>query len=245
MILKKYVSYLFVIGMIVILYEWISIRINNELVVPRLKLVLEYLKNESLSFFLKQIIETLKNTVFGYILSIVIALVLAITANFKNFNYFINPVVSVLRTIPTISIIIIMILWFRSGEFYNVIGCLVVFPIIYEVFYFSIKNINHKLLEVCQVYQFSWWKKVKYLYFYHMVEQFLMSLKQTFGLAFKVMVMAEVIAQVRYGIGAQLQITRINHQVEGLIAWTLILIILVLVIEKGLTLISKLVIKWK
>ena len=54
------------------------------------------------------------------------------------------------------------------------------------------------------------------------------------GLAFKVGVMAEILGQVNNGIGKKLQWSYLNIDMIGVFAWTLWLILLLLVLEKGI-----------
>jgi NitT/TauT family transport system permease protein len=218
---------------------------NNPLILPDLKRLWQYFRLLGMKEVWLAISKTGVRTIVGYSLSIIIALLLAIIAQIKSFGKVIMPSISFFRSIPTISVMVIILLWFQQHQAMFIIGFLIVFPILFEVFYQGIQHVDPHLLEVATVYRFSWIKKIKMIYYYQMIEDFFMSVKQTLGLAFKVMVMAEVIGQARVGIGAKINHARINLEMEGIMIWTIILIVMVLLLEFILTKLVNKLLKWR
>jgi NitT/TauT family transport system permease protein len=207
--------------------------------------MVDYFKTLKFKTIFDHAIVTICRTLLSYLISVGFALAIAIAANYKKADHYINPVISILKTIPTISIMIIALIWLGRNESVLLISFLVVFPILYEMFYHHIKHIDKNLLEVCVVYQFSYTMRVKYLYFYNVLESFFISLKQTFGLSFKIMVMSEVIGQTSKGIGMKIYNEKVNLNMAGVFAWTIILVIIVLLIDFLIEKCSKRVLKWR
>lgn len=243
--LKRSYLYLLSIIVLIIIYTIASNIVDNVILLPKLNYIYSYIRSLKFSELFKHTSSTLLKTIFSFTLSLVFALILAIIASIRNFNTFIKPYISILRTIPTISIILIALIWLGNEKAIYLIPFLVIFPILYETIYFQIKNVDQNLKQVCEVYDFTLSNKIKYLYFYSLLEGLIMSIKQTFGLCFKIIVMAEVIAQSEVGIGAKIQNEKINLEMAGVFAWTIILIITMLLIDLLLDYITKRIIKWK
>jgi NitT/TauT family transport system permease protein len=243
--MKKIIIYSITIVCLLLIYEWMSLRVENPLIVPGLSRIYNYTKEISGMIVFKNIGFTFIRTIYGFFLSITLALVLAILSQNEKLRVIINPLISIFRSLPTISIIIILLIWFKSQDAMILIGLLIVFPLLYEGFRHSFQSIDSKLREVSIIYHFSFLQKIKYLYFFHTIEYFLVNLKQTFGLAFKIMLMSEVIGQARIGIGAKINLARMNIEMEGVILWTVILLVLVLIVEAIIANLSRIILKWK
>lgn len=237
--------FVFAIVFIILSYFLLSNYINKEIVLPKINSIIGYLKSQSFDEIWTNTKSTIIKAIVGYLVSMLIALFLAVISNYKHLGNFIKPFISIIKTVPTISIIIIALIWLGKEKSIFLIAYLVIFPILYEMFYYNIKNVDKKLLEVCKVYQFSFMKKIKYLYFYSILESFFLSLKQTFGLCFKVIVMAEVIGQVNLGIGAQIQNEKVNLEMAGVFTWTILLIVIVIIMDYLIEYGAKKVLKWK
>ncbi len=242
---KKIIYYLLSLLSIIILYHMLSITVNNEMILPKLSLIVNYIIKIKSGVFLTYSLKTISKTIVCFVFSLLVSLILAVIAYNKGLSRIINPYMSILKTIPTISIILMAIIWLGNEKAIYLIPVLVIIPLLYESFIHHLKNIDPKLVEVCVIYKFNLMKKIRYLYFYHLLEGFILSLKQTIGLCFKIIVMAEVIGQAQIGIGAIMQNEKVNLNMSGVFAWTVILIIYVLIIDLIIDVTAKKVIKWK
>lgn len=243
--MKKSFKFVIVLVILLTIYQLLAIKMNNQLIFPHLSSIWTYIRGLDFAAVSQTIGKTFFRTVISFLFAVIVSLLLAVIAQNKYLNGFVSQTVSILRTMPTIAIIILILIWFKSQVATFIISFLVVFPLLYEGFVFGLAHVDQKLLEVSRVYRFTTWQNIKYIYFYQMIEQFLLQVKQSFGLAFKIMVMAEVIGQVHQGIGAEINRARMNIEMEGIIVWTAILIILVLLLEWILEMSSKKLLKWK
>ncbi|QVK18723.1 ABC transporter permease subunit [Mycoplasmatota bacterium] len=233
------------IVILTVVYVILSEKVDNEMILPKLGLIFNYFKNLDFTVFVTHTGATVLKVVISYLLSLTLALLLAIIAYYRKFFRMINPYISILKTLPTISIILIALIWLGNEKSIYLIANLVILPILYETFFYHLKNIDPKLVDVSKIYQFNFRKKLRFLYYYPLLEGLMVSLKQTFGLCFKVIVMAEVIGQSQSGIGAQIQNEKVNLEMVGVFSWTIILIIFVLMIDFALDYIAKKIIRWK
>ena len=74
-------------------------------------------------------------------------------------------------------------------------------------------------------------KVIKSVYLPMVFPYLLTSLIQSFGLGLKVMVMAEYISQPKYSIGSELVIYKNETMMEYVYAWSIILILVVIIVE--------------
>ena len=243
--IKRKILFILAMFFIIFGYYLLSEIKNNQLIYPKIPTIIDYFRSLSFATIVTHVSATVYKTIYGYLLALISSIILAIATKHFKLDKFIMPFISILKTVPTISVIIIAYIWFGRERSVYFVLFLVIFPILYETFYHHLKYVNQSLLEVCQVYQFSLIKKIRYFYFYHLLEGFLLSFKQTFGLCFKIMVMAEVIGQVRVGIGAQIVNENINFVMEGIFAWTIILVTIVVCIDYSIDGLKKVVLKWK
>lgn len=227
-------SDLFIITLFVLLLIWfvLSFIVNKEILIPTPQQVCDYLLNISPLFVLKNIFFTLSRAIFSYLIALIFAFVLSLLSLNKHLKEIISTINSFLRTIPTISVIILALIWLGRNNAPYLIGFLVIFPILYDAVVNGLYGVDNKLLELANVYKFTRKTKIIKIYLPSIMENLLLSFKQTLGLNLKVMVMSEVLSQSRFGVGSRILIEKINLNTSGVFAWTIILIIIVLVIDK-------------
>ena len=94
------------------------------------------------------ILETIKRLFLAFLISFGISLVLGIIGGiFKGFRHFFNPFVIVLRTIPTATVAIILIVLLKPDNGLYIIDFLMMFPILYEAVASGVKNIDKNILD--------------------------------------------------------------------------------------------------
>lgn len=175
-------------------------------------------------------------TLLRLALAMAIALILGgglgILAGFKsNFSTFFQPIVSILRTVPVISIIVILLILFGFGLTPYLITFLMIFPLIYQAFHDGIRNIDSELIDVYKLEDNRKLTGLRYCYLPLMINEIETVLLQSAGLGIKVLVMAEYLSQTRNSIGNALYLARVNLAYNDVFAWTIILILLAIGFE--------------
>jgi NitT/TauT family transport system permease protein len=82
------------------------------------------------------------------------------------------------------------------------------------------------------VYGFSKWKKLTSLYIPTVAPYFLAACKSTLGLAWKAGISAEILCTPKRAIGTELYLAKTYLETADLFAWTLVIILLSIAIEK-------------
>ncbi|MDY0294398.1 MAG: ABC transporter permease subunit [Acholeplasmataceae bacterium] len=146
-------------------------------------------------------------------------------------SWIMHPYVTILRTIPVISIVVILLIVLGFSITPYVITFFMVFPIIYQAAEQGIKNIDQSYIDVYKLEAQDIKLSFRYLYYPLMRPYLLLSFLQSFGLGLKVLVMAEYLAQTKNSIGDALYMAKTNLDYASVFAWTIILILLSLCLE--------------
>ncbi|HHU21576.1 MAG TPA: ABC transporter permease subunit [Acholeplasma sp.] len=238
---RKYLYYS--LGILFVILVWFigSIIVNSEIVLPKISLVLKtigelFTKGETYLIILRTFLDILLVT----FLTLILALIFAILAlKFEGFKYFFSPIVTLLKSIPVVAVIILFLLMVGQTFTPYIITFLVIFPILYEGIYSSIDSIDKYIVDDVKTISNLNYLVVKDIYYPLSIPKILVSLLQSFGLGFKVIVMAQMIAQTKGTIGYQIGIQNTYLETKGVFAWTIILIVLVLIIDSVLHLVLK------
>lgn len=153
---------------------------------------------------------------------------------------FLHPPVSIIRATPVASFTILALVWIPSKWLPVFISFLMVLPMIYENVYQGIQNTDPLLLEMGKVYQLSLWKKLRFLYFPAVLPFFSSACVNGLGFAWKSGIAAEVLGLPKLAIGRQIHDAKIYIEIPELFAWTAVVILLSMVLERLLLSLMKL-----
>ncbi len=175
--------------------------------------------------FWRHVGATFSRGLFAFCLSFGIALVLGIVAGkFQAVEALLRPVVVCLRSTPSMSFILLALLWFRGAEVSLFVITLVVLPLLIQNVIEGIRSIDPELLEMVALYRVK--KSRLFLKFYlPSILPFLAAgVSNGLGLTWKVSIAAEVLAYPAWGIGTQMDTARVYLQTEKVFAWTVAVI---------------------
>ena len=162
-------------------------------------------------------------------------LLAALTAFFPLVGDFFRPSMTVVKTTPVASFIILLLIFAGAAKTPTLVTILIVLPIVWSNLDEGLQRIDSKLKEVAKVYRFPFFKRLKILILPSIMPYFSASLKSALGLAWKAGVAAEIIAMPKGTIGTQIGNAKLYLESTDLFAWTLTVILLSFVIEFALT----------
>ena len=232
--------------LIVIVYAIISKVVNVELIAPSLGSVFkEFFAILGKAYFYKAVGGTLLRAFISYILSFVLALALAVLTKFyAPLRKAFSPIVALVRVLPTMSLILLALIWFNSFQSTVLVAFFVIFPMLYTGFCDAIESVDKDLIEMARVYSVDKRRLVTKLYIPQTLPSVFTSIKSSIGLNLKLVISAEVLAQTVDSMGVYMQLAKINLDTAVLLAWTIVAILLGGLIEGIVTLIEKKVVKW-
>lgn len=232
------------LGVIIIFIAWFvfSLIINNSLVLPSIKDVAVSLKHILITGNTYIILfKTFLKLFLVIILSLIVSLSLALlSSKAKGFESFLKPIMVLIKTITIVAIILFLLISFGRNYSPYIMTALVVIPIMYEGLLTSINSINKELIDDVKTLSNTNWLVLKNFYIPLILNFVLMTFIQSFGMGLKVMIMGEFIAQPNGTIGYILQLERSSLNNSAILAWSIILIIIVLLIELLVLKISRL-----
>lgn len=215
------------VSILIIIWKGISLAANSEQLIPSpektLFAVIEVVGRPS---FWPSLLTTIGRGLLGFVISLILALALGIPAGLNPvFRLFINPLLITFRSTPVISIILLAIIWLGNEMVPVFIAVLTMFPIICVNIISGIKNVDKDLVEMGKTYRISKQRITREIYL-PSISPFLTSgVSNALGFGWRAIIIGEVLAQPGFGIGTQMGNAQIFLQVNELIAWTLIAIL--------------------
>ena len=169
----------------------------------------------------------------GFISGTIIGVLFAILANRYNLvRILLEPLFQSIKTVPVVSFIIILLFFIKNFYLPIIISTLIVLRITYFNVLNALINIDKKFLTIAHLYNFSYGKKLKYIFIPTVRKSLWGTFKSTAGLAWKSALAAEVIAIPKYGMGKEILQGKLYLETEKVFAYTFVAIILSLLMEK-------------
>lgn len=166
-------------------------------------------------------------------ISLALALILAfLSYRYQLFETFIHPYIVLLKTIPLVSVIIILFVLVHFTLSTYIITFLMIFPILYQAVLTGLKSIDASYIDVYKLEKGTFISSIQYLYFPMTKPFILLGFLQSLGLGLKVIVMSEFITQYPNGIGRMIYNARVNLRYDQLFSITIVLILITFIIEK-------------
>ena len=183
---------------------------------------------------------TLIRIAAGFLTALAIGSILAIAAGrFHIAEVILWPFMTTIKSVPVASFIILCLIWLNSGNLSIFIGFLMVLPIVYTNMLQGIKSTDAKLLEMAELYNVSWLKKLKYIYLPQLKPYIMSACSVSIGLAWKAGTAAEVIGIPEGSIGEMLYEAKVYFSSGDLMAWTVIIVAASIAFEKLFLLLLK------
>ncbi|MBO4979819.1 MAG: ABC transporter permease subunit [Clostridia bacterium] len=231
-------------GTLLVLAFWLAlwwlgaIRMGRELLLPSPLTVLERLLELALTAdFWLIVLRSILRVVCGILLALISGVLLALlTSNIPFLRRLFYPLLSVIKATPVASFVILALLWLGSSALPVFISMLIVLPVVWAAVSDGIDAFDKDLTEVCRVFSFPFGKRLRLLYLPTVTPYFLSACKTSIGMAWKAGVAAEILAVSPVSIGKQLYEAKIYLETPDLFAWTLVVVLLSLIIEKLVTL---------
>lgn len=169
----------------------------------------------------------------GFLLSFAGGFLLAVLCyRFKLLRDFLEPVMTMLKTVPMVSFVIMLLIWVGNQALTIYLSFLIVLPLIYTNTLAGFLNVDPEMLEMAETFRLSRWKKFLYIYRPAFMPFLISSCRVALGLSWKSGIMAEVLATPKPSIGREMYAAKSYLQTANLLAWTVVVIVLSMLFEK-------------
>lgn len=237
-----------IIAIVIILGLWAILGRNyDDIIIPSIYSTLKALKEIfSQGDFILIIASSLRRFIIAFLITLTASLIMAILSRISNFIYnFMIPVVSLLKSVPTMGIVIIALIWLSNDKAPILIGFIVVFPILYEGFIGALRDINKNILNMAHVYKVSTKNMIRKIYMPSMLNGIMPLVPSAMGLLLKVIIAGEVLGQPTYSIGGSMNLEKVYLNTPGVFAWIIIVVIITSLFEAITKIIMKRTLQWK
>jgi len=180
------------------------------------------------------------NVILGYIYGALIGAFLAIVSHFISFvGILVSPVLTVMRATPVASFIMLLWVFVNKEAVPSLIVILIVLPIVYGNLSTGLASVDKKHLELARAFDFSFLRKMKYIYMPQTMPYVRSALSTSLGLAWKAGIAAEVLCDPLNSIGHGIFSSKRDILTADLFAWTLVVVLLCFVFEFALARVFK------
>ena len=173
----------------------------------------------------------------GYLAGVCLGFLLAaLTARVKLLHLLFSPLLTVVRATPVASFILLLWVFLARESVPAVSVALIVTPIIWGNCETGFLSTDRHLVEVAQVYGFSFFKKARYLYLPAAAPYFKTAALTCLGMAWKAGVAAEVLCTPEGTVGRMIWLSKRDIETAEVLSWTLAVILACFILEKLLKL---------
>ncbi|MGI6782085.1 MAG: ABC transporter permease [Acholeplasmataceae bacterium] len=222
-------------GILFIFIFWIILSniIKEEIVLPTVsttfKTLIDLLKNKNTYFVL---LNTIGGLILVVIISFFISLILSlISYKFPGFKNFVQPLLSLFKILPVPAVIIFFLVQFSQTITPYLLTTMIVIPIIYEGLYSSFISIDDDITDEVRTISSTNLKVIFYIYLPLTRVGIITSLLQSIGIGLKVKVMTEFVSNAPNTIGYQLNFAKSWLLMDQVFAWTIILVVVVILLD--------------
>ena len=151
-----------------------------------------------------------------------------------------SPVISVLRSAPTMAFILLAMIWIDYNKIPVSVGLLIAFPVLYSAFYAAITGVDSDLLQMAKVYGVSRFNTVRFIYVPSIMPAVFEGSRSTISLTAKTVIAAEILCAVKDSLGQGMQRANLTFQIAELMSWVISAIVLSFVLEGAVLVLHKL-----
>ena len=215
-------------------WQFAAWQVNSPLFLPTpLAVVLRLGALIQTASFWQMAATSLCRVVLGMLWGTVLGVVLAALACLSRWlDAILSPAIRVIRATPVASFILLVFLWTDRDQVPVIISALMVLPVVWGNVVRGIRECDPKLLEFARAYRFSRMKTARLILLPAVRPYFLSAVTTSMGLAWKSSVAAEALVLPKLAIGTQIYNTKFYFETADLFAWTVVVILLSLTLEK-------------
>ena len=232
---------LFTVAVIVILWSVAAIAVDSEYILPTVAdtfaALFELFKSAD---FYRAFFGTLLRSVIAFLIAYFFAFISAyLSYKSDKAKRALAPLIIIVRTLPTIAVVLLLVLWTNSRVAPVVVTFLVVFPTLYNNLYAALSGIDKGLNEMCKVFGVKNSDRIKKVVFPQVAPEFISAAGAGLTLNLKLMVAAEVLAQTARSMGYLLNTSKIYFEISTMLALVLVTVVAGLIIEGAFSLLVK------
>lgn len=182
---------------------------------------------------------TLLRTLWAFALSLLLGVGLAVPACvFRGVRAFFAPIISVLRTVPTLAIILVLLIWTNPRVAPVVVAVLVLMPAFYAAALAAFDEVDKGYGDLARVFGVSRKRRVFKMYLPLAAPPVLGQAGGILSMGLKITVSAEVLSSTYRSLGGMMQEAKIFVDMPTLLALTVLTVALGFLLEGACALVN-------
>lgn len=232
--MKKAARAAFVALIWLAIWEGLALAVGREVLLPAPTAVVRALwRLAGTGSFWRSVLGSLLRILSGFAAGVAGGCLLAaLTARFRFCRTLFSPALSVVKATPVASFILLALVWLRAGAVPVFATFLIVLPLVWANVQAGIDATDAKLLEMARAYGMPWHRVALHVYAPSVRPYFRAATTTGMGMAWKAGIAAEVICTPMLAVGSGLYDAKISLDTAGLFAWTAVVILLSVALEK-------------
>ncbi len=190
---------------------------------------------------------TLRRVLYAFVLTVVVGTVLGVAMGLSDFweDAFIDYV-SISLALPSLFAAVFAAMWFGVSDVTPMVaGALIAFPYISQNVYEATENIDQRLFEMSASFDVPRRRVLRRVVFSSILPEWFGGVRYSFAISWKITTLAELVA-AEEGIGYIIGIQMRSLSMVGILSWTILFTVVMLVVEYGVfQQIEKRVFKWR
>lgn len=223
------------LGVLAILAFWAITQavIDNSMVIPKISEVAQALRTLLVTRNTYGVlIKTVSRLLITLAVNMILTLILAyLSYKFVAIENLLKPLFALLRSVPVVTLIIILLYVAGNNLSPYFISSLVILPLMYEGILSGFFAIDNSIKDEIKLQSDINFRIINTVFVPITLPYITAAFVQSFGLGLKVMIMAEFLTQPKGTIGYELLQEKLYMNMSNIFAWTVILITFVLCVE--------------
>ncbi|MEG0366267.1 MAG: ABC transporter permease subunit [Coprobacillus sp.] len=218
---------------LILIWQLIAVWVNKTVILPYpIDVFIKMLSMLTDIEFYQTLFVSLSHVIIVVCISALLAYFIAYMGYQKPIvDEYVSPLLSIIQAVPNISYIMLLLLWTSSLYVVYIVLFLVIFPLLYNNFIQGFKSIDNDLRDVIELYHPTRFEKFAHVYLPLIKPSFLSAMKSSLNLGVKVVVMAEILSGLPYGVGRAMNYAKGSFDMVSIFAWTIWLVLMILVVD--------------
>ena len=182
--------------------------------------------------FYSALVGTLIRSAIGYAVSVALAFVLFyLSSTFKTVAGLIKPIVSVLRTLPTMAVSLVLAIWAGANAAPVILGVLVIAPTVYSALVARTATVSRELIEIAKLCGAGRTKTFLFVTVPNAAAALPESLSSALSFNIKIVIAAEILMQTAKSLGMLMAQAQTYYMTATLIALVAAAVIISVMLE--------------
>ena len=192
------------------------------------------------------VLGTLKKLVMAIAVAGTLAIILGVISyRYRAVRIVLLPYVSFVKSVPTIAMIILVLIWIRAEVVPIVVGALILFPILYDNIISGIESVDRSIVKMSKVFKVSRMRMLGDVYIPGVYFHIAGGIHSLIGLGFKVIIAGEVLSQENQSIGGEILLNKVYLESSRIFAWVIVVIFINFLIEQGVLFFNRKIGSWR